>query len=58
MTLPPINQPPTSMRDDEQKLTPKQGMLEQADLEALADALISMLKRELRLNNEREGRHS
>jgi hypothetical protein len=57
MTLAPVNQP--VVPSEEQAIPePMQGLLSTSDLEILADKLIEMIKRELQIDNDREGRQA
>jgi hypothetical protein len=66
MTLPPVHQPLSPPSGQNPALTPVphrtgtfvQGRLTSIDLEILAEKLVDMIKRELQLDNEREGRQS
>jgi len=58
MTLAPVNQPLAKPDEDEPVAKPEQGRLTYSDLEILADKLIDMIKRELQIDNDREGRPS
>ena len=57
MTLPPINLPP-GPRDDDPGININEAQeIPWQDLERLAEKVIELMKRELRLDNEREGRN-
>jgi hypothetical protein len=58
MTLAPLNQPLAQPSEEEPHPNPVQGRLTFSDLEILADKLIDMIKRELQVDNDREGRPS
>jgi hypothetical protein len=57
MTLAPVNQP---LAEPVEQAVPRpmQGLLAASDLEILAEKLIEMIKRELQVDNDREGRQS
>jgi hypothetical protein len=59
MTLAPLNQALAQPAEKERLAKPdEQGRLTASDLEILADKLIDMIKRELQVDNDREGRQS
>jgi hypothetical protein len=58
MTLAPLHQPLAHPDTNEPVPTSVQGRLTTSDLEILAEKLIEMIKRELQIDNDREGRQS
>jgi hypothetical protein len=58
MTLAPIHQPLAHPAAEDPVPQPLEGRLTASDLEILADKLIEMIKRELQIDNNREGRQS